>query len=63
MQTGRLVDLVPPNQGRLTGEISCLSILVGVALLSLFSYVISMVGFGAYCALAHDINKCFQRDF
>ena len=48
---------------RLTGGISGLSVLVWVALLGLFSDVVSIVGFKVYCALAHDINKCFQRDF
>ena len=48
---------------RSTDGISNLPILVWVALLSLFSDVASMVGFGANCALADDLNKCFQRDF
>ena len=69
------MDLVPSNQGfsvdrwdiglpipvpdRSTGMIFGLPILVWVALPGLFSDVVSMVGFGVYCALAHDLNKCF----
>ena len=48
---------------RSTSGISGLLILVWVALPRLFSNVVSMVGFGTYCALAHEFNKCFQRDF
>ena len=48
---------------RSTDGISGLPILVWVALLGLFSDVVSTVGFEVYCALAHNINKCFQRDF
>ena len=48
---------------RSTGGIFGLSILVWVALPCLFSNVVFMMGLGAYCALAHDFIKCFQRDF
>ena len=48
---------------RSTDWISGLPILVWVISQTCFLMILIMFVFGAYCALAHDFNKYFQRDF